>query len=312
MERQFCRAIAAGAVAILVSATSAHADAKSDEGKCDELAASPNDTQRPPDVPGVPFDSIDGALAVTACTAALQSNPDHHRIEFQLARALESAKLEPEKQFALALKAATGGYFAAMAPVGHAYRDGVGTAQDYAKAVEWFGKAAEHGDARSAARLGYMFEEGLGVGKDRARANDFYKTSAELGNLIGMSNYGENLVYGRDVERNVAEGLKWLQQSADGGNDNALTKLALIHDCDHCAPHIELEPAKSADFFLRALKKNEEEAVEWLITNRGTKLTVPTVDAIQEKLKADGKAFDSASGKLTDSAIAALQGYSNH
>jgi TPR repeat protein len=44
-------------------------------------------------------------------------------------------------------------------------RPGLGVAQDYAKAVRWYRKAAEQGDAQ--AKLGFMYHEGQGV----ARAN---------------------------------------------------------------------------------------------------------------------------------------------
>jgi TPR repeat protein len=312
MKHQLYCAVTAGVLIFLCSVTSAYADVKSDVATCDELAASPVDSQRPKDVAGVPFGNIDTKRAVPACKAALQSNPDNHRMEFQLARVLSAANLEPNKQFELAMKASMGGYFIAMGLLGDAYRDGVGTTQDYAKAKEWFEKAVEKGDAKSANRLGYMFEQGVGMSEDKVRANEFYKKSAELGNFIGMGNFGENLVYGRNVERNVAEGLRWLEKSVEGGNDNALTKLALIYDCDHCAPHTTLEPAKSAEFFLRALTKNEEEAIEWLITNRGKELTVPTLDAIQAKLQANGKTFETTPGKLTDSAIAVLKAYTKN
>ena len=50
-------------------------------------------------------------------------------------------------------KAADKGYAYAMRSLGSLYRDGRGVVQDYVKAREWYEKAANKGDAAAKARL---------------------------------------------------------------------------------------------------------------------------------------------------------------
>ena len=57
-------------------------------------------------------------------------------------------------------------------------RDGKGTPQDYAQALEWFAKAAKTGDAAALDNLGWMHEQGLGTGVDVPAAARYYRASA--------------------------------------------------------------------------------------------------------------------------------------
>ena len=54
-------------------------------------------------------------------------------------------------------------------------------AGDYAKAAEWYGKAAEQGDAGAQCELGYLYEEGQGMPKDYAKAAEWFGKAAEQG-----------------------------------------------------------------------------------------------------------------------------------
>jgi uncharacterized protein len=50
------------------------------------------------------------------------------------------------------------------------YFGGQGVTQDYAAAVSWYRKAAEHGDASAQYNLGGMYFDGRGVPQDYAAA----------------------------------------------------------------------------------------------------------------------------------------------
>jgi TPR repeat protein len=54
-----------------------------------------------------------------------------------------------------------------MVNLGVAYKNGWSVAQDYAKAREWYEKAAEEGDASAMRELGKL----LGVAQDHAKAS---------------------------------------------------------------------------------------------------------------------------------------------
>jgi hypothetical protein len=59
---------------------------------------------------------------------------------------------------------------AAQVELGRAYEDGTGVAQDDAKAVEWFPKAAEQGNSQAQNSLGVMYALGRGVERNRGGA----------------------------------------------------------------------------------------------------------------------------------------------
>ena len=81
--------------------------------------------------------------------------------------------------------------------VGEIYLKGLGTEPDYAKAREWFEKAAAQGDKRARINLGYLYEQGLGVPKDIAKALNLY------GEASGIDN--DKLVFASTVTAQVQE-----------------------------------------------------------------------------------------------------------
>jgi hypothetical protein len=81
--------------------------------------------------------------------------------------------------------------------VGEIYLKGLGTEPDYAKAREWFEKAAAQNSRRARINLGYLYEQGLGVDRDIAKALNLY------GEASGVSN--DKLVFASTVTAEVTE-----------------------------------------------------------------------------------------------------------
>jgi tetratricopeptide (TPR) repeat protein len=54
-------------------------------------------------------------------------------------------------------------------------------AQDYAKAREWYEKAAANGNATAMLNLGQLYEEGWGVAQDYGKAREWYEKAADKG-----------------------------------------------------------------------------------------------------------------------------------
>ena len=50
--------------------------------------------------------------------------------------------------------------------------------QDYAKAREWYEKAADKGDAIAMTDLGELYDNGQGVAQDYAKAREWYEKAA--------------------------------------------------------------------------------------------------------------------------------------
>ena len=56
--------------------------------------------------------------------------------------------------------------------------------QDKSKAVEWYAKAAEQGDADAQDNLGSCYENGDGVSQDKRKAVEWYIKAAEQGRSL--------------------------------------------------------------------------------------------------------------------------------
>ena len=77
-----------------------------------------------------------------------------------------------------------------MSNLGLLYDNGLGVAQDYAKAREWYEKAADKGDANAMASLGLLYHNGQGVAQDYAKAREWYEKAADKGDADAMVNLG--------------------------------------------------------------------------------------------------------------------------
>ena len=59
------------------------------------------------------------------------------------------------------------------------YQNGLGVETDYAKALEWYEKAAEMGDATAMYNIANIYENGLGVDQDAEKAAEWYAKAEE-------------------------------------------------------------------------------------------------------------------------------------
>ena len=73
------------------------------------------------------------------------------------------------------------GHAPAQFHLGDMYRRGQGVDRDYAKAVEWYQKAADQKYAPAQYNLGIMYGYGHGVGQDYTEAARLYKLAADQG-----------------------------------------------------------------------------------------------------------------------------------
>jgi TPR repeat protein len=68
-----------------------------------------------------------------------------------------------------------------MINLGLLYANGQGVAQDYAKAREWYEKAADKGATSAMINLGLLYANGQGVAQDYAKAREWYEKAADKG-----------------------------------------------------------------------------------------------------------------------------------
>jgi hypothetical protein len=118
--------------------------------RCDQLAASPHDSEKV--TAGVPYDKINSSIAIPACREAVERNPKVSRLWFQYGRALEKGNKIADAIIAYQ-EAIKFNHAAALNNIGELYRDGKGFEKNPRKAEEFFAKAAQYGSTEGAANL---------------------------------------------------------------------------------------------------------------------------------------------------------------
>ncbi|KAF9129958.1 hypothetical protein BGW39_003614 [Mortierella sp. 14UC] len=86
------------------------------------------------------------------------------------------------------------GHKEAQFALGDMYKEGQGgVPQDYQKAIIWYLKAANQGDANAQDILGFLYDRVRGVPRDFAEAIKWYRKAAEQGHIESL--YSMGLMY---------------------------------------------------------------------------------------------------------------------
>ncbi len=136
------------------------------------------------------------------------------------------------------------GYGSAQYGVGLLYEDGLGAAQDYKEAAEWYRKAAEQGHALAQFNLALLYEDGHGVSQSDAEAARFYRKAAIQGIAEAQDRLGFLYQDGHGVSQDSAEAAKWYRLAADQGNTHAQVSLGFLYNHGRGVPQDYLEAAR--------------------------------------------------------------------
>ena len=126
-------------------------------------------------------------------------------------------------------KAAEMGDAGAQNNLGNCYRNGIGVTKDEIIAVEWYKKAADKGDAGAQNNLGNCYRSGIGVTKDEIIAVEWYKKAADKGNAEAQNNLGYCYQYGIGLPNNLRKAVEWYKKAADKGNAGAEFNLGFYY-----------------------------------------------------------------------------------
>lgn len=108
---------------------------------------------------------------------------------------------------------------------------GHGRPQSYAKAFEWYARAAEQGHAAAQFYLGAMYASSRAPkGQDLAEAVRLYRLSASQGYVDAMFPVAYAFEYGISVERDSRSALDWYRRSAELGVWQAMERLATAYE----------------------------------------------------------------------------------
>lgn len=137
----------------------------------------------------------------------------------------------------------------AMSYLGTMYRDGLGTDQSYAKAWEWYERAATLNNPSAMNNMGYMCQHGLGVEEDYARAWEWYEKAVELNSASAMANLGNMCRDGLGVEEDYAQALEWYEKAAALNDSDAINNIGYMY---YAGLGVEQDYGKALEWYEKA------------------------------------------------------------
>ena len=105
----------------------------------------------------------------------------------------------------------------------------IGAQQDYAKAAEWYLKAAELGNKSGMVQLGFAYQDGKGVPVDIRQALHWFHAAVRAGDTHSMF-FVARIYAWSDCCSSPAEGATWYRRAIDAGHSDALNELASLYD----------------------------------------------------------------------------------
>ena len=93
--------------------------------------------------------------------------------------------------------------------------------RDYVKAVEWYEKAANQGNADAQHTLGLLYYLGESVGRDYVQAAQWYEKAASQGNADAQYNLGMMYYHGEGVIHDREKSCGLWKMSAEQNDESA-------------------------------------------------------------------------------------------
>lgn len=108
--------------------------------------------------------------------------------------------------------------------------------------------------------LGYNYEKGLGVDQDFDKAIEWYRKSAEQGNAEAQYSLADCYLCGRGVAMNEVEAIKWLHKAAEQGHIEAQYYLG---KCYYKGIHgVLIDYDEAAKWYRKAAEQGDADAAE--------------------------------------------------
>ncbi len=113
--------------------------------------------------------------------------------------------------------------------VASAWLRGRGVKRDFAKAAQWYAKAAAKGLAVAQYRLGTLYERGRGLPHDMAKARHWYEQAARAGNVKAMHNLAVILANNTAGKADYAASAHWFRMAAEHGLRDSQYNMAVLY-----------------------------------------------------------------------------------
>lgn len=155
-------------------------------------------------------------------------------------------------------EAADGGDVDAMRRLGILSMKGQKVKQSSKIAMQWWRKAADHGDGRSMMYLGDVYSSGNGVRKDIGRALRYYDEAlASVGENTGDDLSGDNIVIKRIKKLPLDATFSWWEKRCRAGDANAMYYLGTLKKKARAGV---LDDEKATAYLIQAAKAGHPKA----------------------------------------------------
>lgn len=165
----------------------------------------------------------------------------------------------------------------------YTYYEKEGIKPDINKALPWFQKAADKGDAKAKYELGLCYYHGKGVPQNFEKSFDCFLVAAKSGLDAAQCTIGNMYFHGKGVEQNHKDAFKWFGRAAE--QKNATAKFMQANMVFSGYPGVSKNEARAFKWYLEAaimghadaqyivgilslnggpnIKKNKEAACRW-------------------------------------------------
>jgi TPR repeat protein len=187
-------------------------------------------------------------------------------VSFNVGRGVEKDQAKAVEWFR---KSAEQGNAVAQRLIGQCYLEGEGVEKDQAQAVEWFSKSAQQGCAVAQGLLGWLYLSGEVVEKDQTKAVEWFSKSAEQDNATSQWYLAWRYMSGEGVEKDQAQAVEWFRKSAEQGDADSQRVLGW---CYSNGEGVEKNPAEAAKWYLKAAEQGDKQAMRNLASMEGSAL----------------------------------------
>jgi TPR repeat protein len=184
-------------------------------------------------------------LALFACMAASPVT-----VHGELDTGLKKLKAQYDAEdFKKAEVKAQKGDRAAQFELGVRYRRGIGIGRSDDKAIYWFRKAAEQGNAGAQYYTGLL----LCGRNEKPEGAKWYRKAAEQGNIDAQYILGVMYFNGEGVKQDYPEAAKWYRKAAEQGHPEAQNSLGNLYSANY--PGIRQDRAEALKWYRKAAAK---------------------------------------------------------
>ena len=153
----------------------------------------------------------------------------------------------------------------ACVAMGLRYMAGNGVAKDEARALEYFQKASDNGDARAQYYMGQIYENGLGVTADYEQAMEYYRLSAESDFAPALNQIGYLYYNGYGVDVDFSSAVYYQKLAALQGYAPAQVNLGFLYENGY---GVEADLSMALEYYELAAQEGYEGAQEAVIRVR--------------------------------------------